>query len=463
MGGTPYHSIEKGGCEAEPAPVEVVGTGMRRVVLVSLALVTGCTGAPPPVAATVTTTQAASSASDDELAHAAEVFEAAGVMGKAIAARRLLIERAGKDPARAAASVYRLGIDLRDAAEYEPAASALERFALENPLDPQAPGALTDALLLRLALNDEPHARADVDRFLKAYATTKPQQAAILDYAIAAHEGELGDWAAAERALTATMAAIDRGPVYLRMCAHALLGKAFASHAGDARAAAEYARVRELGASLAEDASDPAGMKMYAKGLNALGEAILFDADAHRAAATWTHLAPYAGSGDDAALDRWIATTVAPWIALRRTTIASLEREYQKAITVSQYPSPRAVVDAASRVAMMWAGAADELLQLPSPARWAPKVRKSYRDKLEKAAAPLLDDAKPAVRTCVAYSVKYQWFDEASAACGAWLAKTQPAEALDELLVVRPFRSTGPSSAHEDLAPLRAAKPDPVP
>ena len=349
---------------------------------------------------------------------------------------------------------YHHAIAMRAIGEFDQAAGAFERFAAESPQAAEAPAALSDAIVLRFGLNDDAHARDDAERFRKAYGATQPEMAAKISYAIAAHESERADWAAVERDLTAQMTSIDRGPTYLRMSAHALLGKAFARHAGDARATAEYARVRELGASLKPGPSE-ADVRPYAKGLVALGEATMFDADAHRAAATWTHLTAYSGRADASEVDAWITAKVTPWVQARTSTIAGLDAEYKKVLSIGDYPPPSAVVDAASRVAMMWADAADELAKLSPSLRWDAAARKRFLDAIAKAAAPLAAKAKPAVLACVGYSVKFQWTDEASAACGAWLTKTYRSEAppLDELLLPHSFRFT--SGATEE-APIPA-------
>jgi hypothetical protein len=110
---------------------------------------------------------------------------------------------------------------------------------------------------------------------------------------------------------------------------------------------------------------------------------------------------------------------------------------------------------------MMWAEATDELVQMPLPARWDPAARKRHLATIAKAALPLSSKAKAAATACVGFSVKFQWTDEASAACGAWLTKSYRAESppLDELLLPRPLRATGPASIHDLTAPLDAAPP----
>ena len=63
-------------------------------------------------------------------------------------------------------------------------------------------------------------------------------------------------------------------------------------------------------------------------------------------------------------------------------------------------------------------------------------MRAIYYEALDDAAAPLKAQAKAAFRTCVDYSVKYQYADELSRRCHEWLNKHYEAEfhAFDALL-----------------------------
>lgn len=342
----------------------------------------------------------------------------------------------GATDADCAASLRRAAEHYQSIAEFALAADALERFALLTPTASEAPQALADAIVFRIGLGDETHVADDVARFRRAYAATQPLLTAKVDFAIAAHAADRGDLAAAERELGATMTAIDSGPTYLRMQAHALLGRALAAHA-DGRAAAQYALVRELGVTLKPAAQDPVELRLYAKGLMALGDAVMFEADAKRTATAWPHLAKFAGAAST--LDAWIASTVVPWVTARTNAIAAIEPEYRKVLEIGIMPPPNAVVDAASRVALMWADAVDEVAKVA-----AALPQKAQRDKVTAAGAPLGAKAKPAAIACVAYSVKFQYTDAASTACSAWLSKNYRSEfpPVDELLLPHVYRSS---------------------
>lgn len=436
---------------AEPRGLGVVETAMRALIVVSVLAAATSAAAEPPPPPDVCAVGTPDAECEAALERSATAFESAGAIGKAIVTRQALIARAAKDPARAAPSLYHLGTDYGRIAEFALAADALERFAGISPTSSDAPQALADAVVFRVGLGDEARVASDVAQFRRAYAATKPDLAGKVEFALAAHDAERGDLAAVERELAASMITIDRGPTWLRMQAHALFGRALAARS-DARAAGQYALVRELGATLRPAEDDPIELRLYAKGLSALGEAVLFDADAKRAASPRAPLARYAGAASEKDFDAWIARTVVPWITARSNAIGAVEPEYRKVLDIGPVPPPNAVVDAASRVALMWADASDELAKVA-----AALPKKAQRDKAIAAGAPLRAKAKPAALACVAYSVKFQFTDAASDACSAWLVKTYRDEfrPTDELLLPHAYAPKGGASNATPLADPR--------
>ena len=334
-----------------------------------------------------------------------------------------------------APSLFEQGVKLRNVCDYADAAAAFERFAREHPTDGYAPGALRDAIVLRVGLGDDRAADLDTEQFLRAYGTHTDEAAGVaLSVLLRASEKE--DWATVEREAPRKLPFIERGPLHLRMAAHATVGRAHAKRAGDPQATREYARVRELAKDLKAPPDDDAlAMKRFAKGLDALGEALVFAADEQREASAWPAFPAYAG-GD---VDGWIASKVTPWIASRSVAIRAVANEYRKVVEIQPVPPPHWVVDATARVAQMWSRASDEMF-----ARVSPRTPKSLLEKLTAAARPLRDaEAKPAAVYCIAISVKYQWMDDATRGCGAWLEKTFRREfpPLDERAITPPMRS----------------------
>ena len=87
----------------------------------------------------------------------------------------------------------------------------------------------------------------------------------------------------------------------------------------------------------------------------------------------------------------------------------------------------------------MWGDFVDEFRARPSPTAW--KKDAELRDTLlrrastQRAEPDKVSNAKPALKKCLDYSVKYQYFDEFSRNCEVWLAKNYKAEyhVVDEL------------------------------
>jgi hypothetical protein len=138
-----------------------------------------------------------------------------------------------------------------------------------------------------------------------------------------------------------------------------------------------------------------------------------------------------------------------------------LEEEYKKIVELKPEPPPRWVIAAGSRVGLLWGDFVDDFRRAPYPKDWDKKgcavacgtadelswkdIKLNYFNNLDGASQPFKDGsatmegkrvgAKPALQTCLDYSVKYQYFDEFSRACEVWLAKNYKAEyhVVDEL------------------------------
>ena len=271
---------------------------------------------------------------------------------------------------------------------------------------------LSDAIVLRLGLGDETQAVADAEQYLRAYASR--DDAPMIAAAIVLHFADDENWTAVLREAPRKMTMIDRGAIAVRMQTHAAFARALAA-THDARASREYARVRDMARELHEPHDGDGGaLRKFAKGLDAYGEALVVAADEKRDATAWTPLAANA-----------TATAIDAWTAARVASIRAASAEYEKVVAIQPEPPPRWVIAAAARSAAMWTRAADELV-----ARLPAKKRSEQ--------IPLRDtDAKRAAKACVDYSAKYQYTDDGSRACVAWLEKTYRREypPLDELAI----------------------------
>jgi hypothetical protein len=104
----------------------------------------------------------------------------------------------------------------------------------------------------------------------------------------------------------------------------------------------------------------------------------------------------------------------------------------------------------------MWGSFVDEFRAAPIPEAWKKdaELRGVYYDALDGASEPIKSGrAKPALVTCLTYSVKFEYFDEFSRACEVWLAKNYKAEyhVVDEL---RPSPTLSNSGLDDKPPPL---------
>ena len=389
----------------------------------------------------------------DELVYnAARAFQAGRLIAKAIAARMILLNPQNKmdksDLARRA--MYEVGGNYQAIAVYDQAAEWFERYAKEYPKGDKSDQALSDAVILRLGLGDEQKAIEDEATFRKNYGGSKPAQTASIAFAIGAHYAEKEQWEKAKTSLSGAMGVIAKAGPDIQVQAHAALGRSLSNIRGQqAAAGAEYAKVRALwtdpaGAvkKIAESypgEDEAARQRRLGKALNAVGEALFFAAEEKRKADVETIKFPaYKGAGTKDDVLKHVNTKVKAWLDKKRPAIEKVEAEYKKIVELQPEPPPKWVIAAGSRVGLMWGGFVDEFRAAPIPEAWKKddEIRNTYYSNLDSASEPIkVQRAKPALVTCLNYSVKYQYFDEFSRNCEVWLAKNYKAEykVVDEI------------------------------
>jgi hypothetical protein len=93
-------------------------------------------------------------------------------------------------------------------------------------------------------------------------------------------------------------------------------------------------------------------------------------------------------------------------------------------------PPPKWVIAAGARVGSMWSKFVEEFRSAPIPKAMAQddEIRTAYFSALDEASEPLKQIGKGAYKTCLEYSVTYQYFDQFSRSCEEWLAENYKAE-----------------------------------
>ena len=390
----------------------------------------------------------------DEIAYnSAKAFQAARLIAKAINVRKELLaydEKTKGNSPLAKKAAYEIGGNYQAIAVYDLAAEWYEKYAKNDPGAPDADKALSDAIILRLGLGQDDQAIADAQTFTKSYGSKKPAQTAQVAFAIGAHYAEQENWDKARSSLMGSMSMIDKAAPDVQAQAHATLGRAH-SHlrGGDPQAKGEYAKVRAIwanpgdaeakirGAYPAEDELQKDRRLM--KAITAVGEAYFYAAEERRKAEVDPLKFPvYGGPGDKASVLKHIQTKVVDWYKKKEAAIAKVQPEYFKIVELKPSAPPKWVIAAGSRTGLMWGDFVDDFRAAPIPdyMKKDAELRGAYYDGLDAASEPYkVKYAKPALKTCLDYSVKYQYFDDFSRSCEVWLAKNYKAEyhVVDEL------------------------------
>lgn len=393
------------------------------------------------------------------LDRAAAAYDKAGKLDKAIGIRKMILDPQWHldytDYGRAAA--FTLARNYQTIVEYAEAAQIIETAVRRFAKSDEAPGALIEAIELRVSLGDIDRANEDLALFGKNYGGKRAQDLPAVVLTVAAAMDRQGRLKDARTLLEKWMATVDRhGNIHDRILAHALLGRVHTREGTLPKAAAEFDIVRaawarpeqaikeiqKLGATEAEQNRHLAAV------ITAVGEALFFFAEQKRTEVEAIRFPEFIGSGDKESVLKFINTKVSEWLKKKNQAIDDTDREYQKILNIQPVPPPRWVIAAAGRVGFMWSSFVDDFRRTPTPKEWNSnavvpgssitygELRQLYRQSLSSLSDPLRERSKQAFRVCIDYSRKFQWFDDHSRACLAWLEKNDRKRwiPLDEML-----------------------------
>ncbi len=379
---------------------------------------------------------------DEIVYNMARAFQAGRLLAKSIQARMILLDsRYGLHKSDLAMkATYEIGGNYQAIAVYDKAADFFERYADATKFKGEfADQALSDAVTLRLGLGQEDKAIQDANNFNKYFGGKKPTQAAQIAFGVAAHYAEKREWDDARKRLQGAMSLIDsKATLDVRVQAHALMGRIYVELKRAQNANAEYDTVRKLWADPAKATAeidklqedDAAKQRRLGRALEGVGEALFYFAEQKRAKVDAVRFPEYKGTGTKEEVLKHIQTKVAEWIKKKRPLIEEATAEYTKIVNLQPVPPPRWVIAAGSRVGLMWGTFVKEFRAAPIPdgIKRDYELRTAYYGALDDASEPQKLTAKSAYKTCLDYSVKFQYFDEYSRACEAWLAENYKSE-----------------------------------
>jgi tetratricopeptide (TPR) repeat protein len=380
---------------------------------------------------------------DEILYNAARALQAARMAPESIQARMILLDPrynlSRTELARR--SVWEIAQIYQGLGEYAEAATWLERFARENKAMERAPEALSDLVILRLALGQRKEAEEAVALFNKNYGSKSVRHLAELELAVASSCAERGDFAGAARILKGSLSSLDlRGGPDTGIRARALLGQSLAALGDEASAEKHYKGV--LSASRDPELADrirrqsPDDARRLGQVLTAVGEAQFFLAELDRKKQLADPIPAYKGPADLQAMAKFIKDKTIPALSRRTNAIEALEKRYLGILQIAPVPPPKWVVAAAAQVAAMWVGVVEEARALKieskpaKPAAGGMRIdaEREVRSAIDAELEPVRARAKAASRACLSYSVKLQHTSEASKRCEAWLTRNYPKE-----------------------------------
>jgi hypothetical protein len=372
---------------------------------------------------------------DEVLYNAQKAFQLARLLPQRVAVVLIMIDPASglRETQFARRVVFELASLYWSIGEYGEAAVWLERFARENAGAEQAPGALRDAIVLRLGLGQPREADGDVERFGKAYGASKRALYAHLSFALAQFDVKAERWGAAEKRLAAVEARIDRDATLdVQLQAHAVHGRALVRLGRGREATVQFGLVlglaRDARAMIRriEDgvADDP---RPLASALDAVGEARVYLAAEAAKGVLALRIPAYVGVREQAAVTRWVREALEPALAQRRAAIEVAEKHHVEAMRIEPFMPPRWAVATSVAVTHLWADLADELGALAAgPAGKRSDLLLAEALALQREVARTR--ALGAAHACIATVVRFQYTSAEARFCETWLSRETPRE-----------------------------------
>jgi len=270
-----------------------------------------------------------------------------------------------------------------------------------------------------------------------------------------ASEVETGRLSSAQRELSLVIAEAEQGgqpdEVLASRCR---LARTHAKAQRSREAAAEYGRVVMLweadkGLSHVGSSGDPDRPAKLARALNAVGEAMYFQAEQLRAQADTVRVPPAPPSryrrpskriedmtdeereaaaerrsADTEAFQRYVQNGVKTWMDQKKKLLEDADKAYLRVAQLQPSAPPIWLVASASRVGQMWSGFADDFRRIPMVG-WMqsdPEISRVYRQALENASEPIVQRARAAFTMCKTVAERHSIDNERTRACRQWLA-----------------------------------------
>ena len=375
---------------------------------------------------------------DEVLYNAAIDYEAARLLGRAIRVRKALVDQYPDSP-WAARSRFLLGANYHALAFYEQAAEHYEDFARRHPNErgercsaaererggcPDAVLALSNAIFFRLGLGDEQRAAEAAALFERQHARRDAAAAARVRFSLGSLYERRGDHARIERHYREFLRDHGRHAApHERIAAELRIGRALHALGRKADAGEAFAAVEAGFGALPALAADAGADAQRSRALARLSaaEAAFNAGELARAAFDAIALPRLRVHGGDraarsAAFQRWRERDFTRWIESKTRALAAARASYER---VASYEAPQWSIAAAARVGDMYLAFSDAFREAPLP----PELQSDeelgaiYRQALDEASAPWVEQAKGAFEFCLKTATRVRSFDASLTHC----------------------------------------------
>ncbi|MGE0787620.1 MAG: tol-pal system YbgF family protein [Sandaracinaceae bacterium] len=360
---------------------------------------------------------------------AAQYFETARLLGRAIRVRQALVQSYPDHPL-AVRSVYLIGASYHALAIYGEAADYYERYAAGGRCDPDASPepcpnpavGLANAVTFRLGLGDPDRARADAHTLEQRFARSDPRAAAEASFTIGGIEERAERWPQVidhHRAFVRRYASVASPAVLAR--AHMRIARGWIAQGRRDRAQPSLTTIDAIGASAPEDLDATEAAHLA----DAVAEARFEAAESSRERFEALRFPTLRGGASMDRVQRWAQDEFRPWMGRKREMIAQAEAAYGR---VSELASPRWRIAAASRLGDMYLSLVDQIRGAPVPEAIArdPELERIYWDNIDDATEPIVALATQRYEHCLSVATQVRWFDASSSRCERTLNELDP-------------------------------------
>ncbi|MBI2894772.1 MAG: tetratricopeptide repeat protein [Deltaproteobacteria bacterium] len=381
---------------------------------------------------------------DEVLYNAAINYEAARLVGRAIKAREVLIERF-PDSEFSKRALYLVGANYHALAIYRKAADYYEQFASRYPGETgdrctederhagtctNAPLALQNATFFRLGLGEPEKAIEDARNYEKLYKTRRPREVAQVVYSIGAIYEASSNWRDVVSHYTHWLRSYSRNAdVGAQIQANTSIGNALWKMNDRSKAEKAFRASAKLWSGGAESRitgesdDDTTTRRLAAK--TAAAQSLFYIAELSYKEFLDVGWPTYRGGRSQERFQRWVTEEFKGWKDEKEAKLNAAKALYDQVVELH---IPNWEIAAAARVGDMYKRFFTAFREAPVPAeiRADEELLGIYQQSLDEASEPWKQAAIGGFEYCLTRATAVRWFNEWSTLCETELNRLDP-------------------------------------